>query len=313
MRSFPLPIRHSNLLPQTVQLQGVSPNLAFNDARLKPNQTAAGFVYFKLPEGVEKLKNLTVEVQPSEDKTGKRLTYKLNVKGLSVETGAAGAGTATTAQTPEAAIAPKVEQGSGQPSQKLETAYAITPPDYKVDWSLVKEPVYKDGDWWKVKMESKGVVGGRCRYDYSDYLLEIQEGKPKLYGIDGTNKEEFDCPEVENEILGKIKRKLKFPLHVGNRWAHRYLWEGRFRERWVTVEYKVLGRQKVQTPKGEFEAFKLSSRAVWRTSSAYHERTENYYYCPKVKAIILHKFIWLETEQYRADSTVTVVDFNVSH
>ncbi len=26
MRSFPLPIRHSNLLPQTVQLQGVSPN-----------------------------------------------------------------------------------------------------------------------------------------------------------------------------------------------------------------------------------------------------------------------------------------------
>ena len=25
MRSFPLPIRHSNLLPQTVQLQGVSP------------------------------------------------------------------------------------------------------------------------------------------------------------------------------------------------------------------------------------------------------------------------------------------------
>ena len=26
MRSFPLPIRHSNLLPQTVQLQGVSPS-----------------------------------------------------------------------------------------------------------------------------------------------------------------------------------------------------------------------------------------------------------------------------------------------
>ena len=130
-------------------------NLAFNDARLKPNQTAAGFVYFKLPDGVEQIKNLIVEVQPSDDKTGKRLTYKLNVKGLSVGTGAAGAGTATTSQTPEAAIAPKVEQESGQPSQTLETAYAITPPDYKVDWSLVKEPVYKDGDWWKVKTEVK--------------------------------------------------------------------------------------------------------------------------------------------------------------
>ena len=28
-------------------------NLAFTDTRLKPNQTAAGFVYFKLPERME--------------------------------------------------------------------------------------------------------------------------------------------------------------------------------------------------------------------------------------------------------------------
>jgi len=257
----------------------------------------------------------TVEVQPSDDKTGKRLTYKLNVKGLSVETGAAGTGTATTSQTPEAAIAPKVEQGSGQPSQRLETAYAITPPDYKVDWSLVKEPVYKDGDWWKVKTEVKPRrPGWRCHFDYSDYLLEIQEGKPKLYGIYGTKKEGFDCPEIGDGILGKITRKLKFPLRVGNSWTHRFLYEHiTGRESWVTVDYKVLGRQKVQTPKGMFEVFKLSSYTTMQTPNTYLEHKATYYYSPKVKAIILRKHITLHSGSLRRERTYTVVDFNVSH
>ena len=74
-------------------------NLAFTDARLKPNQTAGGFVYFKLPDGVKKLENLTLEVQPSEDKTGRQLTYKLNVKDLPLGTGISGGGTATTSSS----------------------------------------------------------------------------------------------------------------------------------------------------------------------------------------------------------------------
>ena len=41
-------------------------SLRFNDALLKPNQTAAGFVYFKLPSGVKKLEKLRVEVTPSQ-------------------------------------------------------------------------------------------------------------------------------------------------------------------------------------------------------------------------------------------------------
>ncbi len=82
---------------------------------------------------------------------------------------------------------------------------------------VVKAPAYKNGDWWKVKIELKGSAGLRCKFDYFDYLLEIQEGKPKLYVINGTNKDEFDCPLMEDEILGKITRKLKFPLRVGKR------------------------------------------------------------------------------------------------
>jgi hypothetical protein len=51
--------------------------MRFNDAVLKPNQSAAGFLYFKLPPGVDKLDNLRVEATPSEEGTGDRLSYKL--------------------------------------------------------------------------------------------------------------------------------------------------------------------------------------------------------------------------------------------
>ncbi len=178
---------------------------------------------------------------------------------------------------------------------------------------VVNAPIYKNGDWWKVKIERKGEAGWSCPYDYSDYLLEIQEGEPKLYGINGTNKEEFDCPRVEDEILGKITRKLKFPLRVGNSWNHRFHTSGIKLDRWVYIKYKVLGWEKVHTTKGVFEAFKVSSYATAQSQKAYRTTTETYYYSPKVKAIILLKSIKRRLGQYRSDATNTVIDFNVSN
>jgi len=52
-------------------------SLRFNDALLKPNQTAAGFLYFKLPAGVKRLENLRVEVTPSEEISGRKLPFNL--------------------------------------------------------------------------------------------------------------------------------------------------------------------------------------------------------------------------------------------
>jgi len=57
-------------------------SLQFNDALLKPNQIAAGFLYFKLPGGVKKLEKLTVQIEPSEEKTGKTLSFKLSLPAL---------------------------------------------------------------------------------------------------------------------------------------------------------------------------------------------------------------------------------------
>lgn len=59
-------------------------SLQFTDALLKPNQTAAGFIYLKLPGGVKRLEKLTIELEPSEEKTGKRLSYKLSLPDLTL-------------------------------------------------------------------------------------------------------------------------------------------------------------------------------------------------------------------------------------
>ena len=57
-------------------------SMRFNDTVLKPNQSAAGFLYFKLPGGLKKLENLRVEATPSEDGTAAGLSYKLSLPTL---------------------------------------------------------------------------------------------------------------------------------------------------------------------------------------------------------------------------------------
>lgn len=54
-------------------------NLEFNDALLKPNQSAAGFLYFKLPDGVKSLEQLVVAVTPADEQSGKKLSFKLSL------------------------------------------------------------------------------------------------------------------------------------------------------------------------------------------------------------------------------------------
>jgi len=49
---------------------------SYQDALVSPKQTALGFVYFKLPDGLKRLENLTVEAGASADPSGKKLSYK---------------------------------------------------------------------------------------------------------------------------------------------------------------------------------------------------------------------------------------------
>ena len=171
-----------------------------------------------------------------------------------------------------------------------------------------KSPVYKDGDWWKVKYEiTGGSPGGSCQFDYSEYLVRIEEGEVKVYGFNGTSQEEYECNGVIGSVLGTegtITKRLQFPLHVGKEWQKRVSRGRRRRSQRTKHKYKVLGWEKVQIPKGEFEAFKLSRLFATRDGNG----RETYYYSPKVKAIVL-----LNGKRPSRDQVVTIVDFQVSN
>ena len=76
-------------------------SLEFNDALLKPNQSAAGFLYFKLPDGVKSLEKLVVAVTPAEEQSGKKLSYKFSLPTLELSGPASTPATASEASGDE--------------------------------------------------------------------------------------------------------------------------------------------------------------------------------------------------------------------
>jgi len=164
-------------------------------------------------------------------------------------------------------------------------------------------PVYKDGDWWRVRVKFEHLEwyarSGECFEGYLEYLVEMNQGKPKVYGLTGTNKEAIDCPLISRQLLNipDERQYLKFPLTVGGSWSHRFL---NFIGKWRYYDFNVAAWKKVQTPKGEFDAFKIEAGTVGG------DPNRVYYYSPKVKAIVLLKKIKGNTR------AVTLVDFKVS-
>lgn len=171
-----------------------------------------------------------------------------------------------------------------------------------------KKPVLKEGNWWRVKTEVKRVGDtGACHFDYSKYIVKIEQGKPQVYGLSGDSvekKEKIDCQRVIGILLdlGTERRGyLKFPFAVKSTWDERYLSSSS--GRWRYPNSKVLAWEKVRTPKGELDTFKIEQ---WVGDQDTPRAI--YYYSPLAKAIILLKF-----SSRRTDVTYTVVDFNVSN
>ncbi len=162
-------------------------------------------------------------------------------------------------------------------------------------------PVYKSGDWWRVKVEYELNYGSeQCTEEYSEYLVKIDQGKPNVYGISKGKEEEIDCPLLARDLLNipNEREYLKFPLTVKSNWSSRWLSR---RGTYRYPDYKVSAWEKVRTPKGKFDTFKIQQFIAGNPRATYN-------YSPKIKAIILFKW-----SSRRIERTVTLVDFNVSN
>jgi len=160
-------------------------------------------------------------------------------------------------------------------------------------------PVYKDGDWWRVKVDvvrPAGVsVSGPVLERFPEYIVKFESNKPKVFGVQGNETVEADLPVVIPLVLGRpgwLGALLRFPMRIGLTWSERIKFQPLGTQlRSEEVQYEVQAFEKIKTPKGEFNAFKLvmTMNAPQSVRSKPGGRTEvrihTYYYAPDVKAI----------------------------
>ena len=179
-----------------------------------------------------------------------------------------------------------------------------------------KAPVYKEGDWWKIKYKvTHGSAPGSCKFEYAEYIVRLVNGSAKVYGIRGTSQDRIKCSGVANDLMGagdefnEYAKILRFPLDVGKNWKKRISREMGSRTGWAVQKVKVLGLEKVQLAGGDVEAYKLT-RSHTFTSKLKGELTwhDTYYYSPKAKAIVLKT-----AKNPKRIQVFTVVDFGVSN
>jgi hypothetical protein len=182
----------------------------------------------------------------------------------------------------------------------------------------VAAPVYKEGDWWKIKVEVRYGTGisksGYCEESYSQYMVKVDQDQKKVYGIKDEKQEQLDCPDILEQLLGietepNSQKYLAYPLAVGKTWTAQVAEERerkaptkRANVRWLNLEYKVLAWEILKTPKGELGTFKIEVSG-W----PWGQQPPTYYYSPDAKAIVR-----LREQKERVTRIVTLLDYSVS-
>lgn len=142
---------------------------------------------------------------------------------------------------------------------------AILSAPYSSSAQQAEVPVYRDGDWWRIKLDTvrpAGVsISGPQFGGFPEYIVKIEAGGPKVFGIRGEVSKELDAPPIVALVLGKTGWRgelIKFPVRVGLSWSDRFQLQPRgLLSRWEQGQYEVQAWEKIKTPKGEFEAFRI--------------------------------------------------------
>lgn len=167
-----------------------------------------------------------------------------------------------------------------------------------------ERPEWKIGDQWTFKLKiSKGnksesskmlrkVVG---KEEFEETICYLTEGfsKAKI-------KEYFTLDLNTRTLIQDGKIQLKFtpehpyynwPLEIGKVWKGRYTAQGISRMEVVESEFKVVKKEKVKVPAGEFWTLKIVEGAH---GLIYRER----WYCPEAKNYVKQILYWKDGSVY---------------
>jgi len=177
-------------------------------------------------------------------------------------------------------------------------------------------PVYKNGAWWRIKHEVTRVgfdVSGTCQQAYPENIIRIDNGKASVFGLNGDQQTPINCPLLLTLVLARDE--LKFPLYVGLAWSASGTRQvPGMKPMNVDNKYEVASWEKITTPKGEFDVFKIT-KSFLRSAAGFKGikpswQTQTYFYAPSVKAVVQHR----ADEENAGESftqITTVVDFGL--
>jgi len=168
-------------------------------------------------------------------------------------------------------------------SQNVETVLAVKPPVNKIDWSLVKAPVYKDGDSWVFRVKEKGYSAEEYQITYNNGKFESDD-PAFLRGEDIPNQPSF-LPFATVYLNDPEKKWLDFPLVPGKKWSFRYPRNSYIsgRPAWGFADAEVVGpvALQVKTPAGSFNVIKIR-----RTDTLSYSAELTYFYSPETKSVV---------------------------
>jgi len=188
---------------------------------------------------------------------------------------------------------------------------------YSSSAQQAEAPVYKDGDWWRVKVNvtrPPGVsVAGIQLESFAEYIVKFEASQPKVLGVEGNRTQEVDLPTIISLVLrrpGWSGDLLRFPMRVGFAWSDRFQFQPPGAQmRREEGRYEVQAWEKTKTLKGDFDAFKLVMNMTAPTcpkGKGSAVRTRTYFYAPDVKAIVS-----LQTSGTDASVASTLIDFSL--
>ena len=162
---------------------------------------------------------------------------------------------------------------------------------------LAETPICKDGDWWRVKVDvvrPAGVcVSGPVLERFPEYIVKFESNKPKVFGVQGNESKEIEGLTILALVLGRpgwLGDMLKFPMRVGLTWSDRVKFQPPgVQMRWEEARYEVQAFERIKTPKGEFDAFRIvmtmNVPKGTKSRGQTEVRTRTYYYAPGIKAL----------------------------
>jgi hypothetical protein len=158
-------------------------------------------------------------------------------------------------------------------------------------------PSFKEGDTWQFNIARQGGVVSSTESNDGIYELTFAQGKLKLFEVSGNQKTEIEPnPDGPTQglltLVGKSEQRpdLKFPLSEGQKWSYEYQTRpaGLRQDQKRSVEINVAGIEKVTTPAGAFDAYKLIKSESWSTGKGAGRggNSVTYFFSPETRSIV---------------------------